>query len=43
MIIKDADVVITHFGVRGMRWGVRKDRYEQNRSKAQNIIKNSGN
>ena len=43
MIIKEADVVITHFGVRGMRWGVRKERYEQNRSKAQNIIKNRGN
>ena len=38
MIIKEADVVITHFGVLGMRWGVRKDRYAQNREKAKNII-----
>ena len=38
MIIKEADVVITHFGVQGMRWGVRKDRYEQNRQKASNIV-----
>ena len=39
MIIKEEDVVITHFGVRGMRWGVRKERYEQNREKAKNILK----
>ena len=38
MIIKEADVVITHFGIQGMRWGVRKDRYEQNRQKASNIV-----
>lgn len=31
MIIKEADVVITHFGVQGMKWGIRKDRYEQKR------------
>ena len=39
MIIKESDVVITHFGIQGMRWGVRKDRYEQNRDKAKNIVK----
>ena len=39
MIIKEADVVITHFGIQGMRWGVRKERYEQNREKAKNILK----
>ena len=39
MIIKEEDVVITHFGVQGMRWGVRKERYEQNREKAKNILK----
>lgn len=39
MIIKEADVVITHFGIQGMRWGVRKERYEQNREKAKNIVK----
>jgi len=38
MIIKEADVVITHFGIQGLRWGVRKDRYEQNRQKASNIV-----
>ena len=39
MIIKEEDVVITHFGIRGMRWGIRKERYEQNREKAKNILK----
>ena len=44
MIIKEADVVITHFGIQGMRWGVRKDRYAQNRAKAKNILNaQSGN
>ena len=38
MIIKEADVVITHFGIQGMRWGVRKDSYAQNREKAKNIL-----
>ena len=38
MIIKDEDTIITHFGVQGMRWGVRKKEYKQNRVKAQNII-----
>ena len=39
MIIKEEDVVITHFGVKGMRWGIRKERYEQNREKTKNILK----
>ena len=43
MIIKEANVVITHYGVLGMRWGVRKDRYAQNRQKAENILKTQSN
>ena len=38
VIIKEEDVIITHFGVQGMRWGVRKERYAQNREKAKNIV-----
>ena len=39
MIIKEEDVVITNFGVQGMRLDVRKERYEQNHEKAKNILK----
>lgn len=39
MIIKEDDAVITHFGVSGMKWGVRKERYQEQRKKASNILK----
>ena len=39
MIIKESDVVITHFGIQGMRWGIRKDKFAQNREKAKNILR----
>ena len=39
MIMKESDVVITHFGVQGMRWGIRKDKFAQNREKAKNILR----
>jgi hypothetical protein len=43
IIIKEEDTVITHFGVQGMRWGIRKERYQQNREKAKNILKKQSN
>lgn len=38
VIIKESDIVITHSGVIGMKWGIRKERYEQTRQKATNIV-----
>ena len=44
MIIKEDDVVITHFGIRGMRWGVRKEAFKSKekklREKALNVLSN---
>lgn len=40
MIINDNDKVITHFGVRGMKWGIRKSKEQINsdRQKIKNIL-----
>lgn len=44
MIINDADKVITHFGIRGMKWGIRKDKNSSSsnealRLKAKSVVK----
>ena len=40
IVINDDRKVITHHGVKGMKWGIRKDNYAANRSKAKRVVQN---